>query len=34
MTSEPPVRIRATQVLYDGWAVLKTVAFDLRRRTG
>lgn len=34
MTSQPPVRIRAVQVLYDGWAVLKSVAFDLRRRTG
>jgi nudix-type nucleoside diphosphatase (YffH/AdpP family) len=34
MTSEAPVRIRAVQVLYDGWAVLKSIAFDLRRRTG
>ena len=34
MISEPPVRIRATQVLYDGWAVIKSIAFDLRRRTG
>ena len=34
MSNEPPVRIRAIQVLYDGWAVLKSIAFDLRRRTG
>ena len=34
MISETPVRTRAVQVLYDGWATLKSVAFDLRRRSG
>jgi nudix-type nucleoside diphosphatase (YffH/AdpP family) len=31
---DPSIRIRAVQLLYDGWAVLKNVAYDLKRRAG
>ncbi len=34
MASEPPIRIRAVDVLYDGWAVLKNIRFELRHRSG
>jgi nudix-type nucleoside diphosphatase (YffH/AdpP family) len=34
MDPAPLIRIRAVQVLYDGWAVLKNVAYDLKRRAG
>jgi nudix-type nucleoside diphosphatase (YffH/AdpP family) len=34
MTAEPPIRIRAVEVLYDDRAVLKKTHFDYRRRNG
>jgi nudix-type nucleoside diphosphatase (YffH/AdpP family) len=34
MASEPPIRIRAVDTLYDGWAKLKNIRFDIRRRSG
>jgi nudix-type nucleoside diphosphatase (YffH/AdpP family) len=34
MTAEPPIRIRAIDVLHDGWLRLKAVRFDFRRRSG
>jgi nudix-type nucleoside diphosphatase (YffH/AdpP family) len=34
MTREPPIRIQAVDLLYDGWAKLKKIAFDYRRRDG
>jgi nudix-type nucleoside diphosphatase (YffH/AdpP family) len=34
MTRDPPIRIRAVDLLFDGWAVLKRIRFDYRRRSG
>lgn len=34
MTDESPIRIQAVETLYDGWASLKEVRFDYRRRDG
>jgi nudix-type nucleoside diphosphatase (YffH/AdpP family) len=34
MTDEPPLRIDAVETLYEGWASLKSVSFDYRRRDG
>jgi nudix-type nucleoside diphosphatase (YffH/AdpP family) len=34
MIADPQVRIRTTEVLFAGWATLKRVRFDYRRRDG
>jgi hypothetical protein len=34
MAAEPPIRIRTVDLLYDGWAKLKNIHFDIRRRDG
>lgn len=34
MADDPPIRIRAVDMLYDGWAKLKNIHFDIRRRSG
>lgn len=34
MTADSPIRIHAVQTLYRGWASLKEVRFDYRRRDG
>ncbi|MDR3512364.1 MAG: NUDIX domain-containing protein [Caulobacteraceae bacterium] len=34
MTDDTPIHIQAVESLYDGWASLKSVRFDYRRRDG
>ena len=34
MADEPSIRVRAVDMLYDGWAKLKNIHFDIRRRSG
>lgn len=34
MAAVPPIRIRTVDMLYDSWAKLKNIHFDIRRRDG